>query len=148
MKAGEIIEYFSLTKYIAGIYRESKNSINDQLKAVNIRATESDLVLFVYDHPGLPQKAIAESLMLDPSLLARTLHQLEERDLIVRFKDAHDQRSFRISLSPTGQQIATELKKTLKAWWHAFFADHPEIDEVGFTEQLQLVYQGLKEKRE
>ena len=94
-----IIEYFSLTKYIAGIYRESKNSINTQLKALDIRATESDLLLVVYDHPAQTQKELAANLILDPSLLARTVRQLEQRQLVTRFRDPADQRLSLIHIS-------------------------------------------------
>ena len=143
-----IIEYFSLTKYIAGIYRESKNSINAQLKSLDIRATESDLLLVVYDHPSQTQKELAANLMLDPSLLARTVRQLEQRQLVTRFRDPTDQRSLRISLTPAGEQIATANKKTLIDWWHNFFTTHPEVNEQVFTTQLQQVYLGLQEKRD
>ncbi|MGJ3872002.1 MarR family winged helix-turn-helix transcriptional regulator [Lactiplantibacillus plantarum] len=142
------IEYFSLTKYIAGIYRESKNSINTQLQVLNIRATESDLLLVVYDHPAQTQKDLAASLMLDPSLLARTVRQLEQRQLVIRFRDPADQRSLRISLTPAGEQIAIAIKKTLIDWWHDFFAAHPEVNEQVFTNQLQQVYLALQEKRD
>ncbi|PRO85058.1 MarR family transcriptional regulator [Lactiplantibacillus pentosus] len=138
-----IIETFSLTKFIAGIYRESKNSINDQLATLDIRATESDLLLVVYDYPDQTQKMLAANLRLDPSLLARTVRHLESRQLVTRSHDQNDQRQIHIRLTPAGEKIALSIKQTLKDWWHDFFVAHPEVDETTFTEQLQLVYSGL-----
>ena len=86
--------------------------------------------------------------MLDPSLLARTVRQLEQRQLVIRFRDPADQRSLRISLTPAGEQIVIAIKKTLIDWWYDFFAAHPEVNEQVFTNQLQQVYLALQEKRD
>lgn len=41
----------TFNKYIASIYRQSKHDFNEQIAALDLRATTGDLLLFVADHP-------------------------------------------------------------------------------------------------
>lgn len=135
-------EYF-LNKYIASLYRRSKSAVNAHIADLDIRATIGDLMLFVYDNPGQSQKEIAQNMIIDPSLLARDLQQLENRGLLVRQVDANDRRVRRIRLTPAGKTKAVQLQKAMTAWWAHFFDTHPEIDAAAFSQALHQVYETL-----
>ena len=57
----------TFNKYIASIYRQSKHDFNEQIAALDLRATTGDLLLFVADHPGL-HNGNCPSNGTDPSL--------------------------------------------------------------------------------
>lgn len=81
------------SQYIAGIYRRSKNETNRQLTALNIRATQSDLMMFIAEHPGRQQQQIAREMSVDASLLARDLTVLTQKGWVTRTPSTTDGRA-------------------------------------------------------
>lgn len=136
-------EQYQLSKYLAATYRLSKNDFNQQLAGLDVRATESDLLLFILDHPERSQREIALEMVIDPSLLARDLRDLAQRQLVTRISDVKDKRIKRITLTAAGVTLARQLQAVMDEWWTKFFTAHPEIDQTSFTTQLKLVYQAL-----
>lgn len=143
-KGGCHVPLYSLSKFIAGIYRQSKTEFNQQIAGLDVRATQSDLLLFIYDNPNLVQREIAAQMVIDPSLLARDLRKLSQQKLVTRTSDTTDKRVNRINLTPAGIRAAERVKHTMISWWDSFFAQHPEIDQPVFTDQLQKVYEALQ----
>lgn len=137
-----------LTKYLSGIYRITKGSINQKISGLNIRATQSDILIFINDHPGLTQKKIAMANCVDPSLLARDLALLENNGWIVRQSDDKDRRVRKVALSPTGQKLVIKLKAISQEWWSNFTKLHPEIDLVTFTALTEQIYKTLNKRDE
>ncbi|AVK60951.1 transcriptional regulator [Lactobacillus sp. CBA3605] len=137
------METYNLSKLIAGIYRRSKNEFNQQISSLDMRATISDVILFINDHHGLSQKEIATAMGLDSSLLARNLKTLEQQALVSRHPNPNDHRAHQISLTTTGQTLADELRTAMTTWWTNLFNQHPEIDAATFASQLGLVFDSL-----
>ncbi|AVK64792.1 transcriptional regulator [Lactobacillus sp. CBA3606] len=108
-----------------------------------MRATTSDVILFINDHHGLSQKEIATAMSLDPSLLARNLKTLEQQALVSRQPNPDDLRAHQIILTTTGKALAAELRTAMTTWWTDLFNQHPEIDAATFTTQLGLVFDSL-----
>ncbi|QMU08880.1 MarR family winged helix-turn-helix transcriptional regulator [Levilactobacillus suantsaii] len=130
------------SQYIAGIYRRSKNETNRQLTALNIRATQSDLMMFIAEHPGRQQQQIAREMSVDASLLARDLTVLTQKGWVTRTPSTTDGRAKEITLTATGQRVATQLTTTMTAWWQQLMqaagVAAPELDR-----QLATVYRTL-----
>lgn len=135
-------------KYIASIYRQSKNEFNQQVTNLDIRATEGDLLLFVDDHPQVLQKEIAQDMTLDPSLVARDLRDLVAKHLVERHPDPRDGRAHLITLTATGHEQATAIRQVMHDWWHDLFAATPEADTEIFGAQLTALYQTLQQRKQ
>ncbi|VDG30405.1 MarR family winged helix-turn-helix transcriptional regulator [Lactiplantibacillus mudanjiangensis] len=133
-------------KYIASIYRQSKNEFNQQVAALDIRATEGDLLLFISDHPNISQRQIAQQMVLDPSLVARDLRDLVTRQLVTRTADPHDGRAHLIALTVLGQQQANEIRQVMANWWAALFAATPKADAQTTSDQLAAIYETLQNR--
>ncbi|WP_048000770.1 MarR family winged helix-turn-helix transcriptional regulator [Lactiplantibacillus herbarum] len=133
-------------KYIAGIYRQSKNEFNQQVAELDIRATEGDILLFVNDHPNVSQQRIAQEMVLDPSLVARDLRDLVARQLVTRQRDPKDGRAHLIALTPTGQQQAGEIRQVMATWWERLFEATPEADAQTTGTQLAAIYETLQQR--
>jgi len=134
---------YLLSKYIASIYRNSKNDFNHYIKTFDVRATQSDLLLFIYEHPNYMQKEIAQEMTIDPSLLTRDLRKLVRSDLVIRRTSEFDKRSKQVVLTKKGKQTALQLQKIMANWWDQFFETHPEIDATSFFEELEKVFEAL-----
>ena len=137
---------FLFNKYIASIYRQSKNEFNQQVAALDIRATEGDLLLFVDDHPAISQRVIAQQMVLDPSLVARDLRDLIAKQLVTRRTDPHDGRAHVVELTPLGHQQATEIRQVMAAWWQNLFATTPAADAETMGAQLTAIYGTLQQR--
>jgi DNA-binding MarR family transcriptional regulator len=137
---------YLLSKYIASIYRESKQQFNHQFTDFDLRATQSDVLLFIHEHPNLMQKEIANGMAMDASLLARDLRFLEGQHVIERYRDVTDTRAKRVCLTAKGETMALRIKEIMLTWWQQFFAQHPEVNAKSFQTQLLAVHQALTQK--
>ncbi|WEV36900.1 MarR family winged helix-turn-helix transcriptional regulator [Lactobacillus sp. ESL0677] len=137
------MKYYYLSKFIAGIYRQSKNEFNQQLANLNLRATQSDLLLFIVEHPNLMQREIAQQMVIDPSLLAKDLQVLLHQKLITRNKDSADGRVKRITATTNGKSEVLKLKQVMETWWQNLFAQHQELNTTEFFKQLEMGYQAI-----
>ncbi|MFD0896537.1 MarR family winged helix-turn-helix transcriptional regulator [Loigolactobacillus binensis] len=137
------MELFEFSKYIAGVYRQSKRDFKQAIAELDVRATQSDLLMYIYDHPALTQQQIAQDVTMDPSLLARDLRVLVDKGWVQRAVHAQDRRAKMITLTPAGQQLAQQLKIIMDRWWSNLFEQHPEIDGAALAQQLKLVRQAL-----
>ena len=136
-------QYHSLSSSIAGIYRHSRNNINRYIKSNGIRGTQNDLIMHLYDHPGLSQRQIARDLCVDPSLLARDLKALIEQGLVSREQNPSDRRVNIITLTEKGADIAQDRIKAINGWWAELFDENPQIDPECFYTELRCVYNRL-----
>jgi len=68
------------------------------------------------------QSTIAESLTVDPSRLVALLDSLENRDLIVRQRDAQDRRRHLVSITTDGKRELGRLRGLIKRLEEEFFA--------------------------
>jgi DNA-binding MarR family transcriptional regulator len=146
LKAGLFLQTSPLTKYLSGVYRLSKGALNQQIAKLNVRATQSDLLLFISDHPNLTQAKIAKANSVDPSLLAKDLQVLEQHGWVQRQANPADKRSRLVALTAAGEQTAAELKNLNAQWWQQFSQAHPEIDLAQLQHELEHVYDALRQE--
>ncbi|MDF7664600.1 MarR family transcriptional regulator [Bifidobacterium sp. ESL0745] len=135
--------YHYLSKYIAGIYRKTKSNINHQLDSLNLRATQSDLLMFIHENPHLQQSTIAIQMGIDPSLLAKDLTVLAAQNLVVRETSQTDKRTKTISLTRSGEQMAERLTTIMDKEWQDLFATMPDFNAERFADALYDIYQAL-----
>ncbi len=135
-----------LSKYIAGLYRQSKKAINLEFQHLGIRATQGDLLLFINDNPGLSQKQIATMMILDPSLVGRDLKFLISAHYVKSIDAPGDSRTHQIFLTESGQKTADDLQKIVSNWWLKTLQNSPETDKDILVTQLRHLYFSLLPK--
>ncbi|ANK60654.1 MarR family winged helix-turn-helix transcriptional regulator [Loigolactobacillus backii] len=140
------MELFEFSKYIASVYRQSKNDFKQQITELDVRATQSDLLMFIQDHPGLTQRQIAHNMTLDASLLTKDIKILIDHGWVQREVHAKDRRARVITLTTAGTALAQRLQTTMGNWWADLFRSNPEIDSVVLGQQLELVRKALEER--
>lgn len=134
-------DYYLLSKYIASIYRYSKNQINQHISELNIQATQGDLLLFIDEHPHLAQKLVAQQMQIDPSLLGRDLSYLEGKKMGQRVPSKSDSRMKEIIITKKGHRTAESVRQKMNQWWSSFFAGNEEIDGKKLLKQMNQIYQ-------
>lgn len=137
-------DLYPLSRYIAGIYRLSKNDFNQQIAQLDIRSTQSDILLFIAEHNFLDQKSIAKQMAIAPSLATRDLRILEQQGLIIVQSDPQDSRRNQVHITDSGSKVVTQLRQIMNQWWvkqlvQCDIVNQPDI----FIQQLQSLYQNL-----
>lgn len=135
--------YHNLSSCIAGIYRHARNDASRYAGDSTLRGTQGDLMVYLYDHPGLSQRQIARDLCVDPSLLARDLKALKSLGLVSREQNPADHRVNIIALTESGADIARKRIKSVNNWWIDLFKQNPDIDPETFQTELRCVYNRL-----
>lgn len=135
---------YPLSRYIAGIYRLSKNNFNQQIAQLDIRATQSDVLLFIAEHDGLDQKSIAKQMAIAPGLVTKDLRILEKQGLINRFLNPDDSRCNQVFITDLGSELVNQLRQIMNHWWYTQLINCNKIDHPSvFIQQLQALYQKL-----
>ncbi|QEA31491.1 MarR family winged helix-turn-helix transcriptional regulator [Secundilactobacillus malefermentans] len=137
------MQYHHFSQYIAGIYRRSKNDFNHQIEALDVHATQSDLLMFIYEHPGRQQVQIAQEMSVDPSLLARDLTVLAKKGWVTRTPATTDRRAKVVALTVAGEALAQELTETMAKWWQSLFNELADFDVDDFDTKLTDIYNVL-----
>ncbi|MEE9468490.1 MAG: MarR family transcriptional regulator [Sphingomonas aquatilis] len=71
---------------------------------------------------------IARDLGHDKGATTRLVDTLEERGWIVRTRNDEDRRVVRLTLTPAGEAIATDVRNTVIGLWNEWLADWPDGD--------------------
>jgi MarR family transcriptional regulator, organic hydroperoxide resistance regulator len=68
------------------------------------------VMMVLWEHDGVPVKAIGEQLFLDSGTLTPLLKRLEAAQLVKRTRDTADERQVLIALTPQGQALREKAR--------------------------------------
>lgn len=138
--------YF-FSKYMAGIYRESKVEIKAQFGKLGVHTTEGDILLFINDNPGISQREVAYKMVLDSGIVTRHMRSLEKKGFVTRVVDPADARRRVINLTAKGQKTVRGLQAILSQWWQELFAQAGVRDAEQTQADLARLYQVIIQKK-
>jgi DNA-binding MarR family transcriptional regulator len=99
-------------------------------------------MMVLWEEDGLPVKAIGARLGLDSGTLTPLLKRLEAAGLLVRSRDARDERSVRVALTDAGRALESEAESVPFAIGCAMGRSMPEI--VALREQVAALRDALE----
>ena len=109
--------YEFLEMKVCKIYRKKNEKINEALEIFGISSSLSILLVNISRTPGLTQNQLKDFLNLDKTTISKSLKSLEEKQLIEKFIDTTDKRSFRIFPSTKGKKMSQDIKVILEENW-------------------------------
>jgi DNA-binding MarR family transcriptional regulator len=80
------------------------------LKQMDVRPAQYSVLLLIESNPGRSQSAIGRALNVERARLARLLHDLEDRNWIVRRTSGRDARSHALVLTADGEKALAKIK--------------------------------------
>ena len=83
--------------------------LNLALRPYGIRVPEWRVLGLIYSRHGLSMSEVADFAAIDPTTLSRSIAQLVDAGLVIRFADAEDKRIVRLALTPAGTQLAERI---------------------------------------
>lgn len=83
--------------------------LNLALRPYGIRVPEWRVLGLIYSRHGLSMSEVADFAAIDPTTLSRSIAQLVDAGLVIRFADAEDKRIVRLALTPAGTRLAERI---------------------------------------
>jgi DNA-binding MarR family transcriptional regulator len=80
-----------------------------EANGIDLRPGRFATLLLIGRNPGITQTALSRANARDKSTLTPVLNDLERRKLIKRVRDKVDRRSYRLTLTPTGEKLLRAL---------------------------------------
>ncbi|GAB2475707.1 MarR family transcriptional regulator [Hymenobacter qilianensis] len=108
------------------------------LQALDLTYPQYLVLLALWEHRELTVKALGEKLLLDSGTLTPLLKRMEQRHLLSRTRDAHDERSVRVALLPAGQELRAKACEVPQQMLHKLHLS-PSAAESLRTQLQQLI---------
>lgn len=103
-------------RLISILHRNAQMFHNQQLKDLNISASEFPFLMYLNSIDGVTQETFAQFYGMDKAAVTRTIQSLEEKELVYRAKNKEDLRCNHIYLTDKARLILPELKERVDRW--------------------------------
>ena len=95
---------YALSRQVTNLYRPL-------LESLDLTYPQYLVMLLLWEHKQLSVKDIGSRLWLDSGTLTPLLKRLEQKGLLQRKRDLHDERLVQISITSTGDNLKKKAKK-------------------------------------
>ena len=103
-------------KYISQIYRKGRAFINKGLLEYDMGYGQMLFLLQLYKQDGISQEGLTKKLSIDKGTTARSIKKLEQEGFIIRSKDEHDKRAYKIFLTDKSKEKQETVCNVLQDW--------------------------------
>ena len=103
-------------KYISQIYRKGRAFINKGLLEYDMGYGQMLFLLQLYKQDGISQEELTKKLSIDKGTTARSIKKLEQEGFIIRSKDEHDKRAYKIFLTDKSKEKQETVCNVLQDW--------------------------------
>ena len=118
-RTAEPVRFGPLPGYLGYQIRQAQAAIFRDLAAstaaLNVTPGEYGLLSLVEANPGISQTDLSRANGRDKSSLTPVLNNLVRRKLVHRRRTARDRRTYRLTLTPAGEAMLSELAECAKA---------------------------------
>ena len=112
-----------VSKLIGMIARSHTVYLNQNLKDLEINASQLHLLFEISHQNKINQEKIAERCNINKGAVARSIKKLEQKDLIERQIDDTNRRQYNVSLTSKGKKTLKESIDLLHIWEENIFED-------------------------
>jgi len=112
----------SLGRWISILYRYRNIFFEENLKSFGIGPAQDQIIFVLHHmihhgrHAEVSQSDVARFLHLDKATVTRSVKKLERRGYITRRRSEHDNREYRLSLTPKAVRILETLCGIRRKW--------------------------------
>lgn len=93
---------------VSRLYRSRTERAFEQA-GLGITSGEARTLIYINQHPGLRQTALAERMSVEPMTLVASLDRLEAQNLVKREPDPTDRRAKRVLLTPLAEPLIARI---------------------------------------
>ena len=114
------INYFDDDSPLGGIlfilHKNQHKYLNDALSKYDLKLIQALFILRINKYDGLSQKDLVETFYLTKGSVAKSLKDLEEKNLVKREKLDGDKRKYSLKLTEEGEKLIPVIQKVNKDW--------------------------------
>ncbi|MGL5312090.1 MAG: MarR family winged helix-turn-helix transcriptional regulator [Peptostreptococcaceae bacterium] len=103
-------------RYISQIYRKGNSFITKELSQYGIGSGQIMFLNQLYKKDGISQEELSENLNIDKGTTCRAIKKLEEEKFLIREKDEHDKRAYKLYLTDKSKEMKDSVYGVLKEW--------------------------------
>ncbi len=114
-----------------------------RLKGFDLTVEQFTVLASLWYEEGINQQALAYQLDRDKTTIARIIHIMEKKNLLVRIPDKSDQRNKLIYLTSKGKSLQDELIRTAGTVYARALAGMQESDLEAGVKALRIINKNL-----
>jgi DNA-binding MarR family transcriptional regulator len=134
------LDDWSLLAQFSQMFRTISDTFADQ---VDIPRGQAMVLCTIVKQDGLTQSEIAEQLSVQGATVTNMLQRLEEAGLVIRRRDAEDNRLVRVYLTEAGHEKENSLNALFGSLQDVIFKGIAEDERIVLRQQLQQIIQNI-----
>ena len=134
------LDDWQLLSQVSQAFRSVSDSFSDE---VDMHRGQAVLLCAVVKLDGMTQSELAERLSVQGATVTNMLQRLEEAGLVVRRRDAEDNRLVRVYMTDTGREKEQELNEQFRVMQEAIFENISAQERGELRRLLQQVLANL-----
>ena len=134
------LDDWMLLAQFSQVFRTVSDTFTDQ---VDIPRGQAMVLCTVAKQDGLTQSEIADRLSVQGATITNMLQRLEETGLVVRRRDAEDNRLVRVFLTEIGRQKEEAINERFMAMQQLVFKDISDDERDLLRKQLEQILQNI-----
>lgn len=140
------VNYFNdvLGIFVSIIHRTRMMYLNNELKSLNVTASQLVYLIGLYKREGQTQDDLATHFFIDKGTVARGVKKLEDKGFICRRIDPENRRRNLLYLTPEGKALMPNILDIIKNWEDALIEGLTGTEKDRISELLKkLTIQAL-----
>lgn len=138
----------TVSSMIHQIARLENQFINEKIREINLNPNQAQALDYIRDHPGTSQQPIAKFLGRGAASVSNLIKGLEQRHLLGKQQNAHNDREKQLFLTTYGEQAALQIAATFDLLNKEIeqHLDNPNQTLTDLTNLYDGLQQAAKEK--
>jgi len=130
--------------FVSIIHRTRMMYLNNELKSLNVTASQLVYLIGLYKREGQTQDDLATHFFIDKGTVARGVKKLEDKGFICRRIDPENRRRNLLYLTPEGKALMPNILDIIKNWEDALIEGLTGTEKDRISELLKkLTIQAL-----
>jgi MarR family transcriptional regulator, organic hydroperoxide resistance regulator len=137
------LDDWQLLAHVSQVFRSVSDTFTDQ---VDIPRGQAGVLCVIAKQDGMTQSEIADELSVQGATVSNMLQHLEEAGLVIRRRDAEDNRLVRIYLTEAGREKERSINALFANLQELIFKGISEEDRVTLRRRLQQIIANITEE--
>lgn len=126
------------------VCKAHSNKVNQILSKVNLHKGQPMLLNLLLRKDGIPQSNLAKELKITPATVSAMVKRMEKAGLVIRKRNAEDERVSKVYLTQEGKKICLQLDNLQYEMESIVFKGFGDEDKIVMKGYLDRIIENLK----
>ncbi len=123
--------------FVSIIHRTRMMYLNNELKSLNVTASQFLYLIGLYKKEGQTQEDLATHFFIDKGTVARGVKKLEDKGFICRRIDPENRRRYLLYLTPEGKALMPNILGIIQDWENSMSEGLTDTEKNRISELLK-----------